>query len=297
MLPNLCPGAPGEISLLSPAKINLFLYVTGKRPDGYHTLQTLMCGIGLSDRISISFGKKETTCDCSHPGVPSGTANIAHRAAELFLTHMGKGGHGCHESVAVSIEKRIPVGAGLGGGSSNAASVLLALNRHFGHPLSRKTLLSMGASLGADVPFFIFGRSAIARGIGNILEPAPAIRPFKVVLVYPGVAVSTELVYKNLNLGLTNHEKENRKILFDESKFDPVVHLHNDLESTAMMLCPDIGSAREALQEAGADGVLMSGSGSAVFGVFFDELRAVATEQSLSRRNGAWQVFLTDVMV
>jgi 4-diphosphocytidyl-2-C-methyl-D-erythritol kinase len=283
--------------LLSPAKINLFLYVTGKRPDGYHSVQTLMCGIGLSDEIFISFGKEQTTCECNHPGVPSGSANIAHRAAELFLTHMRKIGDGCRESVAISIEKRIPVGAGLGGGSSNAASVLLGLNRHYGHPLPKETLLAMGASLGADVPFFIYGRSAIARGIGNILEPAPPIRPFKVVLVYPGVAVSTASVYKNLNLGLTNHEKENRKILFNKNTFDPVAHLHNDLEAAATMLCPDIGLAKEALLAVEADGVLMSGSGSAVFGVFFDDMRAVTAERSLSRRSGAWRVFLTDVTV
>jgi len=285
------------MKIFSPAKINLFLYVTGKRPDGYHTVKTLMCGIGLSDRILISFGKEETTCDCSHAGVPSGTANIAHRAAELFLTSIGKKGDDCRESVAISIEKRIPVGAGLGGGSSNAASVLLGLNRHYGHPLSKETLLSMGSSLGADVSFFIYGGPALAGGIGDILEPAPPIRPFKVVIIYPGIAVSTESVYRNLNFGLTNHEKENRKILFNESTFDPVVHLHNDLEAAAMMLCPDIGSAKQALLAAGADGVLMSGSGSAVFGVFFDNLRAVAAKRSLSRRNVAWQVFLTDVTV
>jgi 4-diphosphocytidyl-2-C-methyl-D-erythritol kinase len=282
--------------LSSPAKINLFLYVTGKRADGYHTLQTLMCGVDLCDTITLSFGKGETTCECSQPEIPSGAANIAHRAAELFFTRMGKKGDDRHESVAIFIEKRIPPGAGLGGGSSNAASVLLALNRHFGHPMSQETLLSMGASLGADVPFFIYGRPALARGIGELLEPAPLIPPFRIVIVYPGVALSTESVYKNLKLGLTNHEKENKKILFNRGTFDPVLHLHNDLEAAAMAICPDIGMVKEALSAVGADGVLMSGSGSAVFGVFFDGLRAAAAERSLSRRYSAWQVFLTDVV-
>ena len=199
--------------------------------------------------------------------------------------------------MAISIEKRIPVGAGLGGGSSNAASVLSGLNRHFGQPLSKERLISMSASLGADVPYFLYGGPALAGGIGDILTPAPVIRPFKIVLVYPGVAVSTESVYKNLNFGLTNHEKENKKILFNEGTFDPVAHLRNDLEVAAMMLCPDIGSVKEALTAAGADGVLMSGSGSAVFGVFFDALRAVAAERLLSRQNATWQVFLADVVV
>jgi len=283
--------------LFSPAKINLVLLVTGKRPDGYHTLWSLMCPVGLRDEIFLSFGGDEIVCHCSHPDVPSGPGNLAHRAAACFLDRVSARRGGPGDAVAITIDKKIPVGAGLGGGSSNAATVLLGLNRHFGHPLSKEELISLGASLGADVPFFIFGGPALARGIGDVLEPAPPIRPFHVVLVYPGVAVSTAEVYKNLNFGLTNHEKENRKILFGGNVFDPAAHLHNDLEAVAESLCPEISSARKALSSVGADGVLTSGSGSTVFGIFFDAEDAEGAAQTLRQDNENWRVFSVAAVV
>jgi 4-diphosphocytidyl-2-C-methyl-D-erythritol kinase len=283
--------------LLSPAKINLMLYVTGKRSDGYHTLNTLMCPIGLYDEITLSFGGDKITCDCSRPDVPSGPANLAHRAAALFLARLADEGSNRHQGVAIHIEKHIPMGAGLGGGSSNAATVLLGLNRHFSEPLSREALISLGTAIGADVPFFVFGGPAVAGGIGEILEPAPPIHPFRVVLVYPGVAVSTAAVYKNLNLGLTNHAKENKKIIFGRNVLNPAAHLHNDLEATAQSLCPEIRAVREALSAVGADGVLTSGSGSSVFGIFFDTGRAAAAEWTLRQRHSGWQVFSADAIV
>jgi 4-diphosphocytidyl-2-C-methyl-D-erythritol kinase len=277
--------------LLSPAKINLVLLVTGKRSDGYHTLWTLMCPVGLWDEISLNVGGDGISCHCSHPDVPSGAGNLAHRAAACFLERMAGRGGASPGGVAITIGKKIPVGAGLGGGSSNAATVLKGLNRHFNYPLAKDELVSMGASLGADVPFFLFGGAALARGIGEILEPSPPIRPFHVVLVYPGVAVSTAAVYKNLNLGLTNHVKENKKILFNGGMFDPAVHLINDLETVAESLCPEIGEARVALAAVGAEGVLTSGSGSSVFGIFFDVDGAAAAAETLRRRHQGWQVF------
>jgi 4-diphosphocytidyl-2-C-methyl-D-erythritol kinase len=283
--------------LLSPAKINLILLVTGKRPDGYHTLWSLMCPIGLFDEITLAFGGDGVSCRCSHPDVPSGPGNLAHRAGACFLTRMAERGGGAPGGVDIAIEKNIPVGAGLGGGSSNAASVLTGLNRHFKGPFSREELINMGASLGADVPFFIFGAPALARGIGDILEPSPPIRPFHVTLVYPGVAVSTAAVYKNLNLGLTNNAKENKKTLFDGSIFEPAGHLQNDLEAVADSLCPEIRSAREALGSIGAEGVLTSGSGSSVFGIFSDAEKASAAAEILRQKNENWQVFSVDAMV
>jgi 4-diphosphocytidyl-2-C-methyl-D-erythritol kinase len=277
--------------LLSPAKINLVLLVTGKRPDGYHTLWTLMCPVGLCDEISLAFGGDGISCHCSHPEVPSGAGNLAHRAAACFMAQAAGRMDVPRGGVSITIEKKIPVGAGLGGGSSNAAAVLVGLNRHFGQPLAKDELIAMGASLGADVPFFIFGGPALAQGIGEILKPSPPIRPFHVVLVYPGVAVSTAAVYKNLNFGLTNHEKVNKKILFDGSMFDPAAHLVNDLESVAESLCPEIGQARAALASAGAEGVLTSGSGSSVFGIFFDAQDAATAGETLQRRYENWQVF------
>jgi 4-diphosphocytidyl-2-C-methyl-D-erythritol kinase len=277
--------------LLSPAKINLFLYVTGKRPDGYHLLWSLMCPVGLCDEIDLSFGKAEITCRCDAPGVPSGPENLAHRAAVLFLETLEKAGKAPGGAVEITIRKQIPAGAGLGGGSSNAATVLSGLNRHFKEPFSLETLIDMGTSLGADVPFFIYGVPALVGGIGEILEPAPAIRPFTVVLVYPGVAVSTAGVFKNLNFGLTNNEKVNKKLLFNGSVLDPAVYLHNDLEAVAESFCPEIPAVREALSAAGADGALTSGSGSSVFGIFFDADQAARAAVTLGRQHPNWQVF------
>jgi 4-diphosphocytidyl-2-C-methyl-D-erythritol kinase len=283
--------------LLSPAKINLVLLVTGKRPDGYHNLWTLMCPVGLDDEIFLDFKGDEISCHCSHPAVPTGPDNLAHRAASRFLERMAERSGGLRDGVSITILKKIPVGAGLGGGSSNAATVLTGLNRHFGYPLAKNELIAMGASLGADVPFFIFGGPAVAQGIGDILESSPPIRPFHVVLVYPGMAVSTAAVYKNLNLGLTNLEKENRKILFDGSMFDPAARLQNDLEAVAESLCPEIGQARKALAAVGAEGVLTSGSGSSVFGIFFDARDSTAAAETLQRRYENWQVFSVAAMV
>ena len=155
----------GSIELESPAKVNLFLKVTGKRPDSYHDLVSLMCCIGLHDRIVLRPGTASVAVTCSYPGVPEDGRNLAARAAELFYKR-----YPCRDRVAIEIEKKIPVGAGLGGGSSNAAAVLGGLNDHYGRPVSTGELIRLGALLGADVPFFLFGGPALATGIGDHLS-------------------------------------------------------------------------------------------------------------------------------
>mmetsp|Transcript_22635 Transcript_22635/g.10905 ORF Transcript_22635/g.10905 Transcript_22635/m.10905 type:complete len:201 (-) Transcript_22635:2638-3240(-) len=197
------------MKLLSYAKINLFLKVLRKRNDGYHEIETLMCRIGLFDTISISFDTEEDVILCSHPNVPEDESNLALKAARLFFDYIKK-----NEHIKIIIKKRIPVGAGLGGGSSNAASVLLGLNKYYGVPFSIEELKSIGLQLGVDVPFFIHKRSAIAKNIGEKLSTFEALYPFYVVIIYPGFEVSTKWVYENFNvsnnLRLTNKKKENR---------------------------------------------------------------------------------------
>ena len=146
----------------SPAKINLFLKVAGKRTDGYHDIVTLMCRVDLFDTVTLSFDQPSITTSCPHPEVPDGKANLAYKAAALFLEALPS-----PQGVAITIDKTIPVAAGLGGGSGNAAAVLTGLNQHHGFPFGREELMEMGAQVGADVPFFVFGHSAIARGIGD----------------------------------------------------------------------------------------------------------------------------------
>jgi 4-diphosphocytidyl-2-C-methyl-D-erythritol kinase len=172
-----------QLEILSPAKINLFLLVTGKRADGYHDLVSLMCCISLCDEITLQFGMKSNTVTCSHPHVPQNETNLAYRAALLFLNRLDA--NGGSDGVSITINKYIPVAAGLGGGSSNAASVLLGLNHFYGRPFSINQLISMGVLLGADVPFFLFQKPAIATGIGEKLEAFGGLHPYKILLISP----------------------------------------------------------------------------------------------------------------
>jgi 4-diphosphocytidyl-2-C-methyl-D-erythritol kinase len=277
--------------ILSPAKINLFLQITGKRPDGYHDLVSLMCCVGLYDTVSLTFGVKETSVSCFHPDVPEDETNLAFAAASLFLNTLN-----INQGVKISIEKQIPVAAGLGGGSSNAAAAFLGLNRHYGYPFSPDKLISMGLSIGADVPFFIFRKPAIVSGIGDKLKAYQGLESFKILLVSPGFSISTAKVYKNLNLGLTNCKKKLRSFLLSKQSFDPGCHLCNDLETVAASMCPGISTVKEALLRHGALGALMSGSGSAVFGLFLDSDKALKAYRALAG-NDKWQLYLVDMMI
>jgi 4-diphosphocytidyl-2-C-methyl-D-erythritol kinase len=280
------------MELRSPAKINLYLKVTGKRPDGYHNLITLMCCIGLFDSLQFRFGTNQIQVTCSHPDVPIDNTNLAFRAAKLFFDASG-----IKEGVHIDIEKSIPVGAGLGGGSSNAASVLMSLNSHYDFPFSNDTLRLMGKSLGADVPFFIFGRPAIATGIGDVLKPFNILLSYKLLLIYPLVNISTAEVYHKMNLTLTKNKKINTNDIFklDWERNAPKL-LHNDLETAAIAICPEIQTAKEALIEYGASGALMSGSGSCVFGLFKDIDRAQQARQLISSVQQRWQLYLTHII-
>jgi 4-diphosphocytidyl-2-C-methyl-D-erythritol kinase len=259
------------MKILSPAKINLFLQVTGKRADGYHDLFSLMCCVSLYDTIQLRFGGKGIEIESAHPHVPLDETNIAYKAADLFYKNLGVQG-----GLKISIEKSIPVAAGLGGGSSNAASVLDGLNHFHGHPFSRERLMSMGLRLGADVPFFLFETPALASGIGERLEAYSDLPTYDVVLVNPGFAVSTAEVFRNLNLGLTKCKKKLKKPSFRETGYIVSRHLCNDLEAVTASRYPVIRSIKKQLLEQGALGALMSGSGPTVFGLFSDPEKAAA---------------------
>lgn len=275
----------------SPAKINLFLKITGKRPDGYHDLITLMCCIDLYDTISIAFNAKKISVICNNPKVPEDKTNLAHSAAALFLKSLNK-----QECVEICINKNIPVGAGLGGGSSNAASVLLGLNHYYGSPFSQEELMSMGQSIGADVPFFIFKKPAIASGIGENLEAYEGLTPYKILLIYPGFSVSTTKVYNNFNLGLTKIKKKHNFHLSKNQEFNIEYHLYNDLEKVTASWYPDIIAVKEALLRHGARGALMTGSGPTIFGLFSNTEKAKSANYSLSK-NKKWKLFLADMLV
>jgi 4-diphosphocytidyl-2-C-methyl-D-erythritol kinase len=279
------------MEIFSPAKINLFLIITDKRTDGYHNLVSLMCAVGLYDTVSLEFGSQNTSIACSHPDVPEDETNLAYKAVQIFQNN-----YGVYDGVDIVIEKKIPVAAGLGGGSSNAAAVLSGLNIFYGYPFSLENLMTMGLAIGADVPFFLYNKPAIASGVGEKLEYYHGLQHLKAILIFPGFGVSTPQVYKSLNLRLTKCKKKLKQVLLNDLKFDPRYHLCNDLERVVTPRYPVISAAKEALLDLGAIGALMSGSGPTVFGLFSDADRANAAGLTLLKQN-KWQFYLADMLV
>ena len=277
-----------NLSLVSPAKLNLFLHVTGKRTDGYHELYSLMAPVSLSDRIDMRFEGRGIHVACAHPDVPDGKSNLVYRAAALFFkTYTEKSGEAPVDGVAFRIEKKIPVGGGLGGGSSNAAAALTGLNRAFDRPFSSDELMALGLALGADVPFFIFGRSAIARGIGEKLTACPGLPDAWAVIGSPGVSASTIDVFKKLEFGLTFRPdyimNTGSNALPFGREIDGREQLHNDLEGPACSLYPGIASAKEEMELLLQRKVYMSGSGSSLFALYPDEDAARSASDRLIR--------------
>jgi len=285
------------IDVRSPAKINLFLAVTARRPDGYHELATLMACIDLHDRITLRFSGRDIRLACDRQGIPQDDANLASRAARLFQkAYRQTRGDLPFTGIAIELHKVIPAGAGLGGGSSNAATVLKALNRHVPTPLPTEQLAALALQLGADVPFFLYGKPALATGVGERLHPWPGLFPFHVVVVFPGSGLATADIYRALKLRLTNCEKKLKGFLLKPGIFDAATHLCNDLEPVAERRCPDIRWIKKELKRFGARGALMSGSGSSVFGLFESADGARKAARRLTAR-AEWQVFQASVMV
>ena len=258
------------LTIRSPAKLNLALRIVGKRADGYHELQTIMQKISLYDEIELRLSSRQgisvTTDD---PSVPSDERNLAYQAALKILesAHISTG-------VAIHIRKNIPAGAGLGGGSSNAAAVLKGLNKLLGCKLTSSSLKKLGVTLGADVPFFLYTKNtARAGGIGERLSPVTIERPLWFIVIYPGFSVATAWAYRNYKI-LTNKIKH-IKLPNSISDINQVLlYLVNDLEQVVLGQYPEIKKIKNDLIKAGACGSLMSGSGSSVFGIFPDEKRA-----------------------
>ncbi len=247
------------------AKINLCLHVLGRLENGYHQLAMAMQQVDLYDEIEISLGRKRgVRVNCPGLDLPAGDDNIAARAAHLLLTEIGS-----ERGVEITITKQIPVAAGLGGGSSDAATVLLGLAEMLGADLGQKRLLELGSVLGSDVPFFIFGRPAWATGTGIEVEPLAPLPAVAYVLVNPGIAVSTAEVYRSLQL-TKGGELANLPRFSVVTRNDLCAALHNDLEAVTLKRFPLIGEIKQRLLDVGALGALMSGSGSTVFGVYPD---------------------------
>jgi len=258
--------------------------VLGKRADGYHELAMLMQRVSLYDRIAVELtATPGVRVRCEGVVLLPGEENIAGRAAAMMLAQADGGG-----GVDIVIEKNIPVAAGLGGGSSDAATVLLALNEMLGVGLSRDRLMDLGVRLGADVPFFVFEEAAWATGIGERLEKVSGLPKVWYVLVNPGFSVSTDQVYRKL--GLTSPGDVARLPRFPGTIKELVSQLHNDLEKVTQAEFSAVGEIKAMLTGLGATGALMSGSGPTVFGVFETEAAARMAEAELLKVPG-WKVF------
>jgi 4-diphosphocytidyl-2-C-methyl-D-erythritol kinase len=260
-----------SISLKAPAKINLFLKVLNRRADGYHEIESLMQKITLFDGLHLSRQGETISLSCPDTDLPEDEGNIVYRAARAFFTATGASG-----GVDIVLKKNIPIAAGLGGGSSDAAAVVVGLNELCNTALSQAQMMDIVRPLGADVPFFIKDCSAaIATGIGDRLEPVEPVSGCSFVIVNPGFGVSTKWVYENFPLTSTSNpyilargQNGSGKFYAESPGF--FEKLGNDLEVVTISRHPEIGEIKSELKKGGAAASLMSGSGPTVFGLFFN---------------------------
>lgn len=268
-------------SLKAPAKINLFLKVLNRRADGYHEIESLMQKVALFDELHFSRQEQDISLSCPGGRVSDGPDNLVFRAARAFMQATGTAA-----GVRIVLKKNIPVAAGLGGGSSDAAAVLHGLNRLLGAGLRSARLAEIGLQLGADVPFFVQDYScAVATGIGERLRQVAPLRDCWIVLVNPGFPLATKWVYDNFPLtSCTNPyilaRGRNRSSNYQVVSQALVEELGNDLEAVSISRYPEIGDIKRDLKKAGAAAALMSGSGPTVFGLFPDREKA---QQGLGR--------------
>ena len=260
------------IKALAAAKINLYLDVIRRRGDGYHDIETLYQPVSLFDELRFERAASGVALSGDRSDVPWNEENLCHRAARLVIERSG-----LRAGVRISCKKRIPPGAGLGGGSADAAATLLAVDRLLGTGFSRDELLELGARLGSDVPFFILGTPAIGRGRGEILEAAEGLPGGWILIVKPNLSISTKWAYENVNLLLTKDiGKATLTALLTDLKGFPntALETHNGFEAGVVERFPAVGEVLAALREARPILSSLSGSGSACFAVFGEEREA-----------------------
>jgi len=280
-----------SLKLKSPGKINLRLDVLGKRHDGYHDLRMLNSSVSIFDDIEIEIIDKGIEIICENdPTVPSGEENIVFQATKEIMAYSNK-----NVGVRITINKNIPAGAGMGGGSSNAAAVLMGLNQLLKVQLSKEKLMSIGLRFGADIPFFMYGAPAIATGVGENLTKVKKLPKMPLVIIFPNQVVSTGAVYEKYRQEDVSGANDD---LPDEytSKKAVLKVLNNDLESVTGKQYPIINELKELLVKNGAMGAQMTGSGPCVFGIFSDKEKAEKAFKKLQpkaeERN--WKIFLTE---
>ena len=262
---------PRTIEKNSPCKINLLLNILGRRPDGFHELETIMQPVGLNDTLRFERGGSGIALTCNNSSLPTDSGNLVHRAATAILSAAG-----IKEGVRIHLEKRIPLAAGLGGGSGNAATTLLSLNELFGSVLTMEKINSIATSLGSDVPFFLQNKPALATGCGEhvqSLEPFAALRGTVMLLIHPGFGISTAWAYQQLGRfpsALNGQPGRAAKLaaLLAQADLDAAATgFYNSLEAPALEKYPLLALYQEFLRKHGAAAALMSGSGSTTFAI------------------------------
>ncbi|MFC7682246.1 4-(cytidine 5'-diphospho)-2-C-methyl-D-erythritol kinase [Paenibacillus sp. GCM10028914] len=271
----------------APAKINLMLDVLHKRPDGFHEVEMVMTMIDLADRLEMSEQPRDTIMITSQAGyIPLDEKNLAFQAARLI-----KERYDVRKGVHIHLDKKIPVAAGLAGGSSDAAATLRGLNRLWNLNIPMEQLLSLGAELGSDVPFCVTGGSALATGRGEILTPVPNPPQCWAIVAKPPINVSTAEVYGRLRSDNIQHHPSAKDMVaaLEKGSFNEMCgSLGNVLEEVTLKLHPEVQQLKEAMMKLGADGVLMSGSGPTVFGL-------VAKESKVARIYNGLRGFCKEV--
>jgi 4-diphosphocytidyl-2-C-methyl-D-erythritol kinase len=265
----------------SSCKVNLLLNILGKRPDGFHELETVMQPVNFCDELEFQRGGNAIQLSCSEKSLPTDSKNLVFRAAADFLAAAK-----ISAGVKIHLEKKIPLAAGLGGGSGNAATTLLALNELFGQPLAAEKIHGIAAALGSDIPFFLQAKPALATGRGEIIQPLenfPALRGRAFLLIHPGFGISTPWAYQNLARfpAALNGKAGRAKALISNLHADNWAAVaegfYNSLEAPALEKFPILGLFQEFLRANGALAALMSGSGSTTFAV----CETVASGESL----------------
>ncbi len=271
------------LRLDAPAKVNISLKILAKRQDGYHELETWMQKLALYDRITLTINKGEgIQLSCTKSDLPADQTNLAWRAAAVFFSESR---FGTRYGVDITLEKNIPVAAGLGGGSSDAGTVLKGLNNLFDNEFSEAVLLDYGKRLGADVPFFVTDYDAAqATGIGDKMVACPSLVGHTFLLVNPGFTVSTRWAYENF--ALTRKTKNSTLAGFQKSDSGilSLGRITNDLEQVTLRRYPELGGIKTKLLDAGAVAALMSGSGPTVFGIFPDQKGSAENIQDVAHK-------------
>lgn len=282
------------VTLKALAKINLGLDVLGKRDNGYHDVRMVMQTIYLYDNVTLTkMEEPGIKVETNLSYLPVDENNIAYKAAKLLIDEFG-----IQEGVSIKLDKHIPVAAGMAGGSSNAAAVLVGMNRLWGLGLSQEELMERGVSLGADVPYCVMRGTALAEGIGEELSPLPPLPKCCILIAKPAISVSTKWVYETLDSRECVEHPDIDGVLYGLENQDIkkiATSMGNVLESVTIEKYPIIEKIKDAMKEAGALNAMMSGSGPTVFGIFEDRKVAKEAQQTLKKMGIAKQVYLANV--